>query len=152
MKRILVLAGLVVGSLAIAQSPPDVPENHWAAKAVTDLYRLGILRGYPDGLYRGSRPATRYEMAQAINGLFGEQQKSVSGLSDQIAKLRSVPQTQSIEGLADIRRRLDSLEMRVNDLQTLRGETQDVTRQFESLLEQVRKLREDVRNMRIKRQ
>ena len=32
---------------------PDVPKDHWAAKAVEELHQLGILDGYPDGNYRG---------------------------------------------------------------------------------------------------
>ncbi len=31
----------------------DVPADHWAAKAVSDLRALGLLDGYPDGSYRG---------------------------------------------------------------------------------------------------
>jgi hypothetical protein len=31
----------------------DVPADHWAAKAVGDLRALGMLKGYPDGRYRG---------------------------------------------------------------------------------------------------
>jgi hypothetical protein len=152
MKRVLVLAGLALGAAAFGQAPPDVPANHWAAKAVTDLYQIGILRGYPDGLFRGSRPATRYEMAQAISALFGEQQKVTDGLQSQITNLRAPGGEQNIEGLAQIRRRLDALDSSVATLQALRSETQELTRQYESLLEQVRRMREDVRNMRIKRQ
>ena len=33
----------------------DVPADHWAAKAVGDLRALGLLDGYPDGLYRKTR-------------------------------------------------------------------------------------------------
>jgi hypothetical protein len=32
---------------------PDVPPNHWAAKAVFELQEAGLLKGYPNGLFRG---------------------------------------------------------------------------------------------------
>lgn len=32
---------------------PDVPAGHWAAKAVLELRRAGILVGYPDGTFNG---------------------------------------------------------------------------------------------------
>ncbi len=32
---------------------PDVPFKHWAESAVQELRDAGILRGYPDGLFRG---------------------------------------------------------------------------------------------------
>lgn len=31
----------------------DVPPTHWASKAARELKGLGLLRGYPDGLFRG---------------------------------------------------------------------------------------------------
>ncbi|MEZ0325654.1 MAG: S-layer homology domain-containing protein [Fimbriimonas sp.] len=155
MKRTLVLASLAFASVALAQSPPDVPESHWASKAVADLYRLGILRGYPDGLYRGTRPVSRYEMAEAINALFGKQQNQTNGLTSELQALQArvkPPQQVNVEGLADMRRRLDNLESDVRQLEALRPEMQELTKRFESLTEQLRKIREDVRIVRNKRQ
>ncbi|HSI73896.1 MAG TPA: S-layer homology domain-containing protein [Fimbriimonas sp.] len=152
MKRVVVLAALALGAASFAQAPPDVPANHWAAKAVTDLYQLGILRGYPDGLFRGARPATRYEMAQAINAMFGKHQQITTRQLEEIKALPQPTQSQNIQGLAEIRRRLDALETNVGELQSLRSETQDLTKRYEAMLEQVRRIREDLRNMRIKHQ
>jgi len=44
----------------------DVPMNHWAYDAIGQLAAHGILSGYPDGLYKGKQPTTRYEMASAL--------------------------------------------------------------------------------------
>jgi flagellar hook-basal body complex protein FliE len=41
----------------------DVPANSWAYDAVNQLAKDGIIKGYPDGLYKGARPMTRYEAA-----------------------------------------------------------------------------------------
>ena len=46
---------------------PDVPENHWAYAMVQDLAYKGIVVGYPDGNYQGSRTLTRYEFAVALD-------------------------------------------------------------------------------------
>ena len=45
---------------------PDIPTNHWAYKAVSDLSRRGLVEGYPDGTFGGDRMLTRYEFAQIV--------------------------------------------------------------------------------------
>lgn len=45
---------------------PDVPSNHWAYEAVSDLSRRGLVEGYPDGTFGGDRLLTRYEFAEII--------------------------------------------------------------------------------------
>ena len=48
-----------------AQNAPfyDLPETHWAYNSVRKLADLGILTGYPDGRFDGTRAATRYEVS-----------------------------------------------------------------------------------------
>lgn len=50
---------------------PDVPSDHWAARAVAWAAQQGILSGYPDGRFHGTEPATRYELAAALFRLAG---------------------------------------------------------------------------------
>ena len=45
---------------------PDIPTNHWAYEAVSDLSRRGLVEGYPDGTFGGDRMLTRYEFAQIV--------------------------------------------------------------------------------------
>ena len=73
MKKTLVSAlttALVVGAasttFAAANPFSDVPADHWAYDAVTQLAADGVINGYGDGTYRGDRNITRYEMAQMI--------------------------------------------------------------------------------------
>jgi hypothetical protein len=49
----------------VAQAGPlsDVPLNSWAYDAVDQLVKDGIVKGYPDGTFKGSRPMTRLEAA-----------------------------------------------------------------------------------------
>ena len=45
---------------------PDIPTNHWAYEAVSDLSRRGLVEGYPDGTFGGDHMLTRYEFAQIV--------------------------------------------------------------------------------------
>ena len=66
----LVLVLIVAATAASAQITfRDVPADHWAAKAVYDLVRLGITQGYPDGTFRGTKNITRYETAMFLSKL-----------------------------------------------------------------------------------
>ncbi|GHS92646.1 S-layer protein [Synergistales bacterium] len=53
-------------SLAATNPFIDVPLNHWAYDALSQLSASDVLSGYPDGLYRGKQPVTRYEMASGL--------------------------------------------------------------------------------------
>ena len=73
MKKTLVSAlatALVVGAasttFAAANPFSDVPRDHWAYDAVTQLAADGVVEGYGDGTFRGDRNITRYEMAQMV--------------------------------------------------------------------------------------
>ncbi|MBC7104542.1 MAG: S-layer homology domain-containing protein [Firmicutes bacterium] len=44
----------------------DVPPEHWAAPALADLARRGILRGYPDGTCRPDEALTRAEFVSLV--------------------------------------------------------------------------------------
>ena len=45
---------------------PDTEENHWAYEYVKTLAGNHIIEGYPDGLFKGERMITRYEMAAIL--------------------------------------------------------------------------------------
>ena len=74
MKKTLVSAlttALVVGAasttFAAANPFADVPADHWAYDAVSELQAKGVVNGYAvDNTFRGNQNMTRYEMAQII--------------------------------------------------------------------------------------
>lgn len=74
-------AMLTVSAATIAQSYPDVPTGHWAYDAVEQLTRDGVLKGYPDGKFRGKQTLTRYEFAIALRD-------AIEGLQDKIASIK----------------------------------------------------------------
>ena len=56
MKKILMLmvAVIVMAAPAFAQNAfSDVPRDHWAYGAVSQLAAAGILEGYPNGIFQG---------------------------------------------------------------------------------------------------
>jgi hypothetical protein len=65
---VLVVALAMIAAPALAATNPfmDVPANHWAYDAVSQLASRGIISGYPDGTLKGAQPATRYEVASLI--------------------------------------------------------------------------------------
>jgi len=69
MKKILMLiaAVIVMAAPAFAQNAfSDVPRDHWAYSAVSELEAAGIVQGYPDGTFQGKRTLSRYEFAMVI--------------------------------------------------------------------------------------
>ena len=44
----------------------DVPAGHWASAAIQVAANCGIIRGFPDGTFRGNEPVTRYQAAAII--------------------------------------------------------------------------------------
>lgn len=73
MKKTLCAAlttALVVGAasttFAAANPFSDVPADHWAYDAVSQLAADGVIEGYGDSSFKGNRNITRYEMAQMV--------------------------------------------------------------------------------------
>jgi hypothetical protein len=81
--------GLVAPAFAQTDNFPDVPENHWAYEALARLKKDGLLVGYPDGLFRGPRPASRYELAVAIHAVYTNLRNVTDGLQSQIDALKN---------------------------------------------------------------
>lgn len=123
MKRTLlyalgVSAGMLVVAPAVAQDNfPDAPENHWAYEALLNLKKEGILVGYPDGLFRGSRLATRYEMAAALNAAYMRMKSMADGLSSQMKSLQDMLDGKaSADDLKAVRDQLAALQNEVNGM------------------------------------
>jgi hypothetical protein len=49
-----------------ASAHRDVPPDHWAYKAIDELERAGVMKGFPDGTFKGRKIVTRYEMAETV--------------------------------------------------------------------------------------
>ncbi|MBX3096141.1 MAG: S-layer homology domain-containing protein [Fimbriimonadaceae bacterium] len=128
------LAAVLAVGLALpatAQNFPDVPDNHWAYDALENL-RGSVLFGYPDGLYRGNRPTSRYEFAVALNQLYMRFMETTEGLDGRISALEDMMDnmgggTDNSAAIADLRsmleamkRDVDSMKAWQNDINTFR--------------------------------
>jgi hypothetical protein len=73
-KKFLPYMGAAIATLAMTWSVQasaqdmfkDVPSDHWAYAAISDLQQKKILLGYPNGYFQGKRVLTRYEFAVAL--------------------------------------------------------------------------------------
>jgi hypothetical protein len=110
--------------LAQGTSFPDVPTNHWAYQAVTDLANEGYVLGYPDGKFLGGRPMTRYEFATAIDRMVqtvNNLKTTVNGLNTAPVTPTGVPVTQDdlnkIQALVDeFQAQLTTIGSNITDL------------------------------------
>ena len=115
----ILAVGIVMPAIAQDQFP-DVPENHWAYEALSRLKKDGLLIGYPDGKFRGSRPATRYELAVAIHAVYVNLKGVTDGLDAQIKaltdKVNNMKPSEAAGGVSQAD--FDSLKQAVADLKT----------------------------------
>lgn len=49
---------------------PDVPADAWSAESVRRCKELGIMKGYPDGLFKPNQGVTREELAAVVTRLY----------------------------------------------------------------------------------
>jgi hypothetical protein len=93
MKKLLavLVATAMIGIVAIpvlAGPFSDLPEeSHWALDAIRMLAALGIIEGYPDGTYKGSQPATRYEVALIIARALEYLDRDIRKMSERMSEL-----------------------------------------------------------------
>lgn len=95
---------------ALAQNFPDVNESHWAFRDLLKMKEEGLLVGYPDGLFRGNRPASRYELAVACHAVWANLKGITDGLNSKIDDL-----TSKLNGKAD-KADIDNLRSQIDAL------------------------------------
>lgn len=109
-----VLTAALVAPAMAQDNFPDVPENHWAYEALAKMKKEGLLVGYPDGLYRGGRPASRYEMAVALHALYERLKGMIDGVNGQLETLKGqVGQGGGNTNNSDLENRVKALEAAV---------------------------------------
>ena len=125
MWRLLLLAALlsmVALTTTFAAPFPDVPETHWASSAVQTLKAKGVLEGYPDGLYRGKRAASRYEMAMALSRVVAKLEQLESSLPD-FSQFVTKDDLAAVKRMVDENRQyIEELNVRVDALEKKVGE------------------------------
>lgn len=138
-------AAMVVPAMA-QDNFPDVPDNHWAYQALENMKREGILVGYPDGMFRGARPASRYEMAVAINAAYQKLMSMMSGMSDQLKALDD--KVNGLMGLPgevkELRDQLAALKATVDGMQAWKDDIDNLKKLAEKFEKELASLGVDV--------
>jgi len=123
---IVAVAGVILAIAApgFAQGPfADVPVDHWAYEAVSQLQDHGIVIGYPDGTFGGKRAMTRYEFALALSRAMpvivqmanGGGTTPAAGLSkDEIQAMIDASKTPAASGFAS-QSDVDALKKSINE-------------------------------------
>ncbi len=111
-------AALVIPALAQDQFP-DVPASHWAYKDLLEMKSNGLLVGYPDGLFRGGRPASRYELAVACHAVWANLKAQQDALKSQMDDLaRRMDNVASKADLDALKAQVDALSAEVNRIKS----------------------------------
>jgi hypothetical protein len=136
-------------SSAMAQENfPDTPSNHWAYEALSRLKREGIVVGYPDGLYRGSRPISRYEMAVALNAAYVHLTGKIQNLQQQVDALSKASDRGDIKDLVrKIQDGLDQIKKLGPDLDDLKRAADTFELELEQLGVDTEKMKRDLGNL-----
>lgn len=104
---------------AQAQAFGDVPRNSPAYKAVQTLEADGLIKGYPDGTFKGQRPLTRYEAALITERVVADVQNKIQQAQavseNDLAALRTL--------LTTLKSDIDALNKRVGQVETQQAET-----------------------------
>lgn len=112
-------------SLPVLADPfSDVPQDHWAYDAVQMLEEKGLVEGYPDGLFKGDRAMTRYEMAMVVARVIAKLEQVQASIPE-IPDLSIYATKQDLETLQalldEFRNELDALGVRVNNIEDSLG-------------------------------
>jgi len=138
-------AGMILPVFAAQDNFPDVPDNHWAFEALQRLKKDGLLVGYPDGLFRGGRPASRYELAVAIHAVYTNLKSVTDGLDSQIKalgdKLNGVASTSDVQNLRDA---LTALQNEVNGMKSYGDDIANLKKLADTFQKELQSLGVDV--------
>lgn len=132
MNRTLKLAfGAVLGAALVApvaaQNFPDTQEWDWAFNAILNLKNEGILVGYPDGLFRPGRPASRRELAGALNAAYEKLKGMIGGLQNQIDAInQKIDNMDNFATKAELAALRDQLAQIQRDIQMMKGWGDDI--------------------------
>ncbi len=143
---------LWMGAVAVAD---DVPPGHWAYDAVQSLIQQGVLKGYPDGSFRGTQPLSRYQFAVALRNALKEMSRQVDNLSAELRERVApppppvVPPPPAVVFTPEEREKLRNLPDNVDErLKKLEEQVRTLERLLDEFGRDLRVLGEDVRQLR----
>lgn len=108
----MILVGATATTFASANPFSDVPADHWAYDAVSQLAKDGVIEGYGDGTYKGDTEITRYEMAQMVARAMAKEDSMNATDKAMVQKL----QAEFCDELSNLGVRVSSLEKKVDNV------------------------------------
>lgn len=100
---VVALLIILVNTTLYAGYFKDVPTDHWAYKQAVALSKLGILKGYPDGTFKGEQNVTRYQLAVALYNMVIYLQEYVADKTKNLVEVSSLYSLRSeISEIADM--------------------------------------------------
>lgn len=145
--RITLATLLSAGLLSLAPQQParaqvagmtDMNPEHWAATAVRELAeKYGVMSGFPDKTFRGSRQITRYEAAAA----FYKVMLHLSQVEDLTRRIGNV----TLEDLKTMKALHEEFQQELETIKKQQGEQAEKIKQLE---ESMAKLKEDMGSVR----
>lgn len=136
---------LALPAIASAQDMfPDTPANHWAYNALQRARSEGLLVGYPDGLYRGTRPASRYELAVAFHEIYTKIKSSL----DYLDAATKAGQNVNPNELDDLRQQIAAIKSALEGMKGYADDIADLKRASDTFELELEQLGVDVEAMR----
>lgn len=148
------LTALMVVPALAQDNFPDVNESHWAFRDLLRMKQEGLLVGYPDGLFRGNRPASRYELAVACHAVWSNLKGITDGLKSQIddltAKMNDAASKADVDNL---RSQIDALKgeldrIRNEDIASLRKMADEFRAELTKMGADVEAMKRDLDEMK----
>ena len=126
----LLAAALLCGG-AGAQTPQDVPQDHWAYKAVEELAAKGLVKGYPpSGNFLGKRVVSRYEMAVIVQRMLARVEELVAAGRRDVTPQPVPGEAVTPAQVAEIRKLVDEFR---TELTVIRTDIQKHQQQLDQL-------------------
>ena len=91
----------------------DVPKNHWARQAITELVDKGVITGYTDKTFNGNAKITRFEMAQMVAKAMSKSEQLSQEEKNNLDKLSR----EFAEELENLNVRVERLEKRADKIE-----------------------------------
>lgn len=86
---VITLLGFSCTVFAAPNSFEDVPAGHWAYQSIAQLAKDGLIEGYSDGMYRGSKTVSRYEMAVIVANALTKEDRASAASKAELARLKT---------------------------------------------------------------
>jgi len=116
----------------------DMPAEHWASTAVRDLVeKYGVMAGFPDKTFRGTRQITRYEAAAAFYKVMSQ----LSQVEDLTRRIGNI----TLEDLKTMKTLHQEFQQELEIIKKQQGEQAEKIKDLENSLA---KLKEDLGSVR----